>query len=225
MRRIALIGCLLAACAGHGAYSSRLWFRNVTTGFEGPSVVTATPGDVVSIMFNFHALDAKNPFKWGTLQITLCLDGLSLMSATDSDSWTDQLEVARKSSAHPSWFFSTIYHDSRNGPMYDFAIDPKNTAAPLVGTRGMYALWGVRESWDLTSELFRFTVQPGSEGEALNWCLDGRNTGTGLSTRLLDQKNATIDITDNTLVVVPEPSIMAGIACLAVLAVRRRKDV
>lgn len=94
--------------------------------------------------------------------------------------------------------------------------------------KGIYVFAGVH-SWspgasNFDKELFRFTVQPGSVGEVLDWHFDGREHPVGLSTRIIGWDSRTYDVTDNRVVVVPEPGTalaFLGFAWLSV-ACRRR---
>jgi hypothetical protein len=218
------VAVMAVALAGAN-YDARLYFQNANTGESNPGALHAAPGEVVEIWFDFHQVDQNRPNKWGTLQVTLSLEGLTLMGAADAANWSDKIRAAESFGGPPEDFLVTILHDSDNGILYDYAIDPTDASHAKVADVGLYCLLGVigtqprSHSW--MAKLFQFTVQAGSEGQELWWAMDGRVTGTGLSTRILDQTTKAVDITDNYVQVVPEPA--ASIAILASWAVLRRK--
>ncbi len=204
------------------AYQARLLFYDSSTGKSNSGELIARPGDQIEVWYTFHALDTVNPYKWGTLQATLCLDGLRLISAADQATWADQIQNAKVQSGALSDFMATVIG---NGPLYDNAIDPSDVTSPLISSNGLYVLLGIHQvlaqHWD--AMLYRFTIAPGTEGDVLGWCLDGRDAGTGLSTRILDQKNRTVDVTDNWIHVVPEPGSLFAFGILLAL-LRKRKE-
>jgi hypothetical protein len=211
VRCVASLWMVLLVCAGHAAYNARLYFRDATTGDSGTGQVTAKPGDLIEVWFSFHKIDTVNPYKWGTLQITLCFDGYGIVNQADKDAWVSSLNAARSSGGPTSDFLSFIPYE---GELFDYAIDPTDVdGGPRVCNDGAYLLAGMRatasrsEAWD--ARLWQFTVQAEGVGETLNWLFDGRSTNRGLSTRILDQKNATVDVTDNWVTVVPEPDAWA----------------
>ncbi len=212
-RTITLLLSLITAQA-FGAYEARLWFENATTRADNPGTLLAKPGDTIEIWFHFKGLTQTAPRKWGQQQVTICLDGLTLMSDSDSSSWSDQIIASKSDGGPASDFLSTVTHDTDDGPMHDNAIDPTDTTKPLIANRGLYFLLGVNgnktRSGDWTVRFFQFTVQPGSVGQKLCWCLPGRDTGTGLSTRLLLDNGTNPNITDQCLLVVPEPAAIGA---------------
>jgi hypothetical protein len=225
MRSLVICIALVLCPSLFGAYTTRLFFRNSTTGATNAGAVLASPGDVVEVWFTFHKLDNVNPFKWGTLQLTMCLDGLTLVSAADQANWYASIETAKKSGGPAGDWLTSI---AWSGELRDSSIDPTDPTALFLCGNGLYFLLGVegtkgRDSdWDVM--IWKFTVQAGSEGQVLDWFLDGRNTPTGLSTRILDQKGKTIDLTDNWVSVVPEPGVVGGFGVLfSLLALRRRR--
>ncbi len=211
---------VLLVCAAQADYAARLYFRDATTGDSGAGAVVAHPGDVVEVWFSFHKLDMVNPYKWGTLQVTLCFDGLNIAGKPDKDNWEASITAAKSEGGPASDFLATVIG---KGELCDnvFFCHP-------FCYDGLYVLLGINGSkaraqdWD--AKLWSFTVQPYSAGETLDWLLDGRDTGTGLSTRILDQKNNSVDVTDNRVTVVPEPAAVAGaIMCAAAVYSRRRR--
>lgn len=99
-----------------------------------------------------------------------------------------------------------------NSDLYDFGLDPRDSFYPFVGhgsCANIYVCGNKPESknWDVV--LFRF-VASGTPGDTLNWHLDGLSTFDGLSTRILDGQSKTVDITDNYVVIVPEPGVVGG---------------
>ncbi len=221
IRYVVSLSMVLLVCAAHAAYTARLFLYNVTTNGSNVGAVTARPGDVIEMWYTFHKLDNVNPFKWGTLQVTLCLDALSVISPADQATWSAQITGAKSQGGPAADFLSAVIG---TGELHDNAINPSDSSQPIVSANGLYFLLGIagaraRESnWDV--KLFRFNVAPGSEGEVLDWCLDGRDAPTGLSTRILDQKNKTVDVTDNWVTVVPEPGFWA-VAVVVVFFGRR----
>jgi hypothetical protein len=209
-----------------GAYSARLFFKNATTNNQAAGQVLASPGDTIEVWYSFHASDAVNPFKWGTFQATLCFDGLTLVSAADQANWDASIATAKTTGGPATDFLATVIG---NGELRDNAIDPTDPNSPKLCNNGIYVLLGINgnkgraSQWDV--KVWQFTVKAGSFGNTLDWLVDGRDTGTGLSTGILDQKNVRKDITDNHVtVVVPEPGTLAAIATgLAGLAALRRR--
>ncbi len=234
IRNLMVLG-LATALAGssYAAYTSRLHFWNTTTNNQAAGTVDASVGDNIQIWYHFHASDTVNPFKWGTLRVTLCLDGLSLVSAADEVSWKPQLTAAKASGGPAGDILTTILFDSISDAsvMYDNSIDPTDgtSGQPIVCNNGMYVLFGMNgnktraHDWDVM--LYQFTVAPGSVGNILDWTKDGVVSPTGVNTSILDQAGKTKDITDNRVRVVPEPgSIVAIVTGLAgIAALRRRK--
>jgi hypothetical protein len=223
-RWLVLIGIFCLACAAQASYTARLSFRNATTGEDNAGSLLASPGDSIEIWYSFHALDNVSPYKWGTLQITLCLDGLTLVGAEDQANWSTSIYNAIGGGGPGGDIPSVIFG---NGVLHDNAIDPTDPSQPIVCNNGLYVLLGMNGSkakasnWDVM--FWSFTVQPGSEGQVLDWFFDGRSTPTGLSTRILDQKNRTVDATDNWVTVVPEPGGLAIAATFSLLFLRRRR--
>ncbi len=212
--------------AGNGfcAYSARLFFRDATTGVDGPGEVIATPGDLIEVWFSFHKIDTVNPYKWGTLQITLCFDSaMGIVEQADKDNWEPSIYAAKASGGPPSDFLTTVVAE---GYLGDDALDPSGGDVKVCDD-GVYILLGMRssaprtEDWDVL--LWAFTIQQAGIGQTLNWARDGYDTATRLSTRILDQKNKTVDVTDNWVAVVPEPGSLFVFAILLAL-VRRRKE-
>ncbi len=209
----------VAACGTQAAYNVRLYYRDATTGEDNPGALIAHPGDVVEIWFSFHKLDTVNPYRWGTLQITLCFDGLNIVDQSDKDNWRGSILASETEGGPASDFLATV---TGNGQFLEC-----NEFCTVLCHDGLYGLLGINGSkvrsadWD--AKLWSFTVQPYSAGETLGWLLAGRDTATSFSTRILDQKNRTVDPTDNFVTVVPEPGIVSGFGVLcSLLALRRR---
>jgi hypothetical protein len=213
---IASIFAVLLATSSF-AFQARLWFKNNTTGLENSGAVLVSPGDSVSIWFQYIGSTDDASDKWGLFQATLDLAGITLITDAEASTWSNQLDAGFLPN---STFTTKILFDTDDGPMYDLSIDPTDNTQPLVTKRGLYALIGVLgnkpEAHDFgPQELFRFTVAPGAlAGETLDWLFDARDTGVGLSTRILDKNASTADITDNHLQAVPEPG---GLAAMSVL--------
>jgi len=223
---LATVGATLLASSGHAGYVARLWFENITKGTSNAGALLCDPGDQIAIKYYFMADDQTGQTeKWGTMQITLILDGKTVMSDADANRWaTDVNSVFTP----PSWYPIKIFWQPDYGEAYDNAVDPSDTNYPFVANKVCYALIGVQgtrtASYNFNKTLFTFTIAPGATpGEILNWGFDGRNTGTGLSTRILDYVGASVDITDNyiqitggggptdtttSVVAVPNPSVV-----------------
>jgi hypothetical protein len=208
------------------AYQAHLFFKNATQNTSNAGQLNANVGDVVEIWYHFDDLDAVNPFKWGTLQVTLCFDGLTLVGAADKGTWDASITAAKVSGGSAADFLTTV---TGSGTLYDNSIDPGDNTKAKICDDGLYVFLGINgtkprsQNWDV--KLWQFTVQAGSVGQTLDWAVDGRTTSTGLSTRILDQKNVSKDITDNHVTVVPEPgtiaAVLSGLAGIA--GIRRRK--
>lgn len=144
-------------------------------------------------------------------QATLILDGLTLISDDDASTWA---ALASSAFTPPTWYPIRVFRQPDYGPIYDNAILPSDSGSARVADRALYVLIGATdrtEAQNADRKLFEFTVQPGSEGEVLDRALDGRITERGLTTRMLDYTGATVDLTDNRVVVVPEPSTLCGL--------------
>ncbi|GMV35625.1 MAG: hypothetical protein AMXMBFR61_01330 [Fimbriimonadales bacterium] len=197
---LATVGATLLASSGHAGYVARLWFENVTKGTSNAGALLCDPGDQIAIKYYFRADDQTGQTeKWGTMQITLILDGNGVMSEADANTWATQVNAAFVPGA---WYPIKIFWQPDYGEMRDNAIDPSDPNYPFVANKGLYALIGVQgtrtASYNFPAKtLFTFTIAPGSEGQTLNWAFDNRDTGTGLSTRILDYVGASVDITDN----------------------------
>jgi hypothetical protein len=217
------IVCIVSAA--QASYNARLDFRNPAFGAAMPGALVVRPGDTVEVWYTFHKNDTVNPYKWGTLQVTLCLDGLTMVSAADQASWNAAITTAKSSGGPASDFLSTVIG---NGPLHGNPIDPTDPSAPLVCNNGVYMLLGINEAraraadWEV--KLWLFTVQPVSAGQKLDWFIDPFNGEQGLNTRILDQKGQSLHPTDNWVIVVPEPSVVGGFGVLcSLLALRRRR--
>ncbi len=226
--RIAFVLALAAALStsSFAAYAASLFFKNATQGTSNAGQVSANVGDVIEIWYHFDDLDAVNPFKWGTLQVTLCFDGLTLVGAADKGTWDASITAAKVTGGPAGDFLTTV---TGSGILYDNSLDPTDDTKAKMCDDGLYVFLGINgtkarsQNWDV--KLWKFTVQAGSIGQTLDWALDARNTSTGLSTRILDQKNATVDLTNNHVKVVPEPTGILALCTgvIGLIAVRRRK--
>lgn len=218
------IAAVLADAQAAQAFQARLYFQNLTLGTDNAGDLLVAPGDEVAIRFKFLA-DQPGVDVWGTLQAFIVLDGHRIMTDEQANTWAQQVgpKFAPKTE-----YPVLILWEPDYGPMCDFAIDPSDCNYPHVCDKGIYVLAGVHP-WapgasDFDKELFRFTVQPGSVGEVLDWHFDGRDHGVGLSTRIIGWDRLTYDITDNRVVVVPEPASLAaflGFASLLTWRFRR----
>ncbi|MEP0767373.1 MAG: PEP-CTERM sorting domain-containing protein [Fimbriimonadia bacterium] len=221
------LAALLTAPSFAG-YQVRLWFENVTKGTSNAGALISAPGDQIAIKYRFFADDQTgNTEKWGTFQATIILDGKTIMTDAQANTWATQVNSVL---TPPTHFPIKVFWQPDYGDMYDNAVDPSNDEYPKIATKGLYALIGVagnREaSWNFNRTLFTFNVAPGAAmNEELHWAFENRITGTGLSTRILDYQGASVLITDNYVKVVPEPSTFAAIATglVGLLALRRRK--
>jgi hypothetical protein len=228
MRNILVAGLAAALVSSSFAgYTARLYFHNLTTNQSGAGEIIAAPGDQVAIKYSFHG-DGGEYDKWGILQITLCIDGSCCLPCDpDGKTWYNQMNAAL---VPPGNFLTKIFWQCDWGPMYDWAIDPSgDSGGDLVCAEGLYALIGVNgskpQAADFDATLFTWTVAAGCGEGTVDWVFDGRVTGTGLSTRILDANSVTVDITDNHVRCVPEPGSIAafGIGLVGLLALRRRK--
>ncbi|MEP0765947.1 MAG: hypothetical protein HRF45_05315 [Fimbriimonadia bacterium] len=190
---------LLAATPGFCGYVVRLWFENLTKGTSNAGALICDVGDQIAIKYFFYADDPTgNTEKWGTFQATIILDGKSIMTDEQANTWATQVNSVL---TPPTHFPIRTFWQPDYGDMYDNAVDPSDDTYPKVATKGLYALIGVsgsREaSWNFNRTLFTFTVAQGSEGQELHWAFENRITGTGLSTRIFDYQGASVLVTDN----------------------------
>jgi hypothetical protein len=213
------------ACSSFAGYTARLHFENMTRGQNGPGEIIASSGDQMAIKYSFHGEGGQYD-KWGVLQITLCIDGSCCLPCDpDGMTWYSQVNSAL---VPPGNFMSKIFWECDWGPMYDRAIDPSgDSGGDFVCNEGLYALIApspiTPQCMDFDATLFTWTA--GCSDGYVNWMFDGRETATGLSTRLIDATGATVDITDNWVQCIPEPGSIAaiGVGLLGLLALRRRK--
>ncbi|GMV36734.1 MAG: hypothetical protein AMXMBFR61_12420 [Fimbriimonadales bacterium] len=230
IRNVVVAGALAAllTAPSFAGYQVRLWFENVTKGTSNAGALLAAPGDQIAIKYFFLADDTTgNTEKWGTFQATIILDGKTIMTDADANTWATQIGAVL---TPPTNFPIKVFWQPDYGDMYDNAVDPSDNTYPKVATKGLYALIGVAgnktPSWNFSKTLFTFTVAGGAvANEELHWAFENRLTGTGLSTRILDYQGASVKITDNYIKIVPEPSTFAAIATglVGLLALRRRK--
>lgn len=142
-----------------------------------------------------------------------------IMTDADANTWAQEVD----SKCTPRFDFPVrILHQPNYGRMYGCAIDPTDEVYGPSTDRGVYALIGVRGTSEFSRNwsvmLFDFTVGPARVGDVLDWKFAGRETGTGLSTRILDSLGHSVAITDNSLMVVPEPPSYAQMAVLPALS-------
>jgi hypothetical protein len=224
-RHLFIVLAAALVSSSFAGYTARLYFENMTTGQSGPGEIKALPGDQMAIKYSFHG-EGGDYDKWGILQITLCLDGSCCLPCDpDGKTWYSQVNNAL---VPPGNFLTKIFWQCDWGPMYDWAIDPSgDSGGDLVCAEGLYALIGVNgakpQARDFDATLFVWTA--GCDQGYVDWTFDGRVTGTGLSTRILDANNVTVDVTDNWVHCVPEPGSIAaiGVGLIGLLALRRRK--
>jgi hypothetical protein len=228
LRHILVVLSAALVSASFADYTARLYFENVTTGQNGPGQIEANPGDQICIKYDFSG--AGGPYdKWFTLQMTFCLDNQCCLPCDPwGNSWEDQIRDA----IEPLGNFIIVqqYHQCSDGPMYDWAVDPTDSTKPFVCDPGLSVLLqGISSSQyaaGISITLFRWVVgdcRP--EGCYVDWMFDGRETNTGLSTRIIDIMDTTVDVTDNWVHCVPEPGSIAatGVGLIGLLALRRRK--
>lgn len=220
---VAGLGAALLTSSSFG-YTSRLFFKNETSGNSGAGAVNAAIGDTISINFSFAGNGTTE--KWGSLQITLDLVGINIISDAQANTWNTAVNATlTPSGSFPIKFF----WQPSDGVMHDNSIDPSDPASAVVTNKGLYTLVGVKGTADQSKawnvKLFSFQVAAGSLGQTLDWKYDARNTGTGMATRIIDYQNKTVDVTDNFVKVVPEPGSFAAIGAglVGLLALRRRK--
>jgi hypothetical protein len=201
--QLAMLAIGILIVPAHGAYEARLYFFNSTRLDARSGQVNANVGDVIEVWYYFNDLDTISPRNWGTLQTTLCFDGLSLVSRTDQMNWNASITAGIKSGGSLADFLTTVMG---NGPLYDNAFDPTDISQLKICDNGLFLYLKIDEikprarNWAI--KLWEFTVQPESEGQILDWTFAGRDTTIGLSTRIIDQKGATQNISDNYLKVV-----------------------
>ena len=140
LRSLMLSAVVLCATPGPCGYQARLWFENLTTGASNVGVVLAEPGDTVAIRYEFLA-DTPGLEKWGVLQVTLILDGLTLISEEDTNEWCPQV-YRICGDGQPDLLI--CWHPN-DGAIYDNAVGPGDDEWPLVTTRACYGIAGGAE--------------------------------------------------------------------------------
>lgn len=206
-------------------FEARLYFRDITRGTDNAGTLLADIGDQVALHYTFHRTSGATA-RWGILQATFDMSQSKIMSLAEMNTWGAQLGAAfSPSSAFPT----RIFWQPSKGLMYDNAVDPSDSTRALVSPQGLYTLIGAAGSdalsHDIDVDFFKFTVQPGSEGQSLNWLFDHRDTSIGMATRIVIGDNTTVDVTDNYLRIegVPEPAIWPAILPVAAACVARRR--
>jgi len=214
---IATVGATISA--SFGAYTAHLWFKNETSGAQGAGQVNAQVGDTISINFSFHGTGASS---WGTFQMTI-FDSPVIGTFAN---WNTQTANALIDGLNDDADFLLI-KKRQNQDLYDNLLNPGDATKTKLG-HGAYLGLGIdgstyrAKNWDVT--FYTFTAG-GKVGDELHFGLDNRATGTGLSTRIIDNNNAAVDVTDNFVKIVPEPGSIAAVASglVGLLALRRRK--
>lgn len=197
MRFCLLSASLAVVCASWGDYSARLYFKNETLGTSNQGPVYASAGDVVSVNFKFHGGQAGTN-RWSALQAVLDVYANPTIAPSVANLWKTWVAYGFPLPPHRnrySW-------QPSDGLLRDNARNPADPQSVIVTPQGLHLLVYTDTtkpgSRDIEVKLFQFVA---AGAGALNWKYDGRNTSTGLSTRLIDAANKTVDITDNWLVV------------------------
>lgn len=200
-------------------YTCRLYFENLTTGKSNTGAVLAMPGDLIAIKFFFHDTGGSS---WGTFQMVI-FDSPVIGTFAN---WNTQTANALIDGLNDDADF-LIIKKRQNQDLYDNLLNPGDTTKTKLG-HGAYLGLGIdgstyrAKNWDVT--FYTFTAG-GKIGDELRFGLINRVTGTGLSTRILDNNNAAVDVVKNFVKIVPEPSTIATVATglVGLLALRRRK--
>lgn len=196
--------CILgsaAACTVQAGFQARLWFENQTKGTSNSGPLLAEAGDRIAIRFSFTG-DTGND-KWAVLQFMIALDGIRAISEQEGNSFIGQ---AAASFLSGSSFPSKLFWQLNSGAIHDNGLDPGDVTAALIANRGLYLRVTVDQNnpqaSNFTATIFRFTVQPGSSGQQVRWTYEGRDTTTGISTRIVLPNGATQLVTNNYVQVV-----------------------
>lgn len=218
--RTLVLGGLCITMDVNADYSARLSFENLTRGTSNSGALLASVGDAIGIRFNF-AGGASRPNQWGILQMLLC--DSPVLSSAEADTWAAQLT---SSSAPASDFLFTSFVGNSN--LYDNALDPTDPTGENFVCHGSYGGFHIKGNSERTKNwnvvLFQFTAS-GSVGDELRWVFENRGAGQGLSTRILDFAGKSVKVTDNYVLIVPEPggaAMLIGFGAASILMRRRR---
>jgi hypothetical protein len=215
-------------------YTARLYFKNETTGLSNTGAVQVHAGDTVSFNFTFARDSGDTTSKWSLLEMFVDVDpaavNLAIPDAQTNNASTGWDAMILASFKPASAFPIRTPWQPNDGIIHDNGVDPSDTTQPVITNRGVYALIGVSGANALAGsstflKFYTFTVGAAAPGTQVKWGNEGRMTDSGITTTLLDSKSVRSKITDNYLVMVPEPSTFAaiGMGLVSLLGLRRRK--
>lgn len=211
---------LMIPVSANGAFAARLYFANLTRGTSNAGALYAAVGDSVAIKFDFAATTGQD--KWGTLQVLLC--DSPVLPHSQQQLWASRWDAATQPASN---FTVRLFYGDVD--LYDSALNPTDPEAARYVCHGCSSTLSVNGSkpesatWNVM--FFSFVVS-GQPGDVLDWGLDARKDALGLSTRLVLARGLQVDVTDNHIQVVPEPSagtLMTGIGAAGFAFLRRRQ--
>jgi hypothetical protein len=215
-----LVGMVTLLPTQSDAYIGILYFRNLETG-ERNKVVTVHPGDRIQVGLDFFTNTGE---KWKELSIFLDEVGSSIITdATAADILNDVDVFFSGPVAYQSFTYgpATVYNSRKNpGDITKSKITDRGIYLRVtVDQANVYAQTGI-------SNLFDFTVPlTATPGESLHWGRTNMPFPNDVSTRLLDAAGGRTYLQFNSLLVVPEPAAIAGLAiALAGFARLRRRQ-
>jgi hypothetical protein len=217
----ALSGLVSLFPAAAHAYIGILYFRNLETG-ERNYLTYAEPGDRISINFDFQTVFDEH---WVELSGFLDISGSTVVNPAVASTIIDYIDAHHDIPVKP---YTTFTYGP--APIYNNKFNPGDATKEFLTDSGIYFGFNIDKTdpasqtgiYKIAEFVVPLTAVP---GETLAWDRLNRIPPDDVSTRLIDQVGRPDAMQYNTLKIVPEPSVVAGlvIALCALVALRRRR--